>query len=83
MQDPNPLGPTHYTGSYTSKNTMVVIGAWCYQQEEERRYYQVVMLARIVSKVRSVLHWTNAELVEEVYLYSKSNSVSERHSIML
>ena len=44
---------------------------------------EVVMLARIVSKVRSVPHQTNAKLVEEVYLYLKSNSVYERHNIML
>jgi len=39
--------------------------------------------ARALSKVRSVLHWTNAKLVEEVYLYLKSNSVYERHNIIL
>jgi hypothetical protein len=52
-----PLGPTNYTGSYTSKNTMVLIGAWCYINNREKGgAIEVVMLARIVSKVRSVLH---------------------------
>jgi hypothetical protein len=33
-----PLGPTNYTGSYTSsKNTIVVIGAWCHRQQKEER----------------------------------------------
>ena len=82
MQESNPLGPTNYTGSYTSsKNMIVVIGAWCYQQQGERRCYQVVMLARTFSKVQSIPNSTNAQLVKEMYEHLKSNGVSERHQL--
>jgi hypothetical protein len=41
-----PLGPTNYTGSYTSSKNAIaaVIGAWCHKQEEEERWWNYLIL---------------------------------------
>ena len=69
MQNADPLGPTNYTGSYTSsKNMIVVIGAWCHKQQKRMVVLSMpITLARTFSKVQSIPNSTNAQLVKEMY----------------